>query len=680
MFLPFDIGEIQSALELAYKLIYIGWSDVHDARRNNPYAVSALDVEALRGQLYDMQDAIQRSRAGTGALFAHRHQTPRHLDSIFGNLEETLNDCKTLLESRAQFGTQRGPISNYQWFLLVEDEVNMHRDRIAVLTSKLSLALQSMEVEMHEGQTVMMLELADLLLQRMEAMDSHISRLFRQPPALEPSRALTIPHQLATFLTSIATGRYGRATAIPMADGVQEAIFYLDQATKWHARRQQAQPPAFRWASLLRASWVLQATKESDEYRASVARMTVEEFERQFPRLGMTTRRFFGKLEVVSDPVCRVFEAHAELVASGEVPPLAEQLREVVEEYRTAWERHEEWRPPQQLRGGYHHLGERVASCRLRNSNTSRAGTLDIYRQKPDDDQLTVVSGETLPPTTTVTTQRANRTLGGERLSVSACRIQLWSSTRLSRGSQLPQEFLEPVPPPTPLGIVAPDPPFIPAFSFTQLGDSLDLNPLDAQAAPRRPSWLARASTITSSSSSTATLSTTASSRQPASPKPQKSNKIIQVDKKGTEGCILDQPDPPRMVMFLPDPRGQARIQRPGSLLPPQNPRRRSQPPPPTSPPATRTIPTPPDTRCKKVVLQVNGGASGMSVWETATGEGGWDLGAAGRYHAGSLGKVKRVKKVVVEFGGVDERLRFVEFFGMLRRLYLKDLKNVAFG
>ncbi len=33
MFLPFDIGEIHGILELVYKVIEIGWSNVHNARR-----------------------------------------------------------------------------------------------------------------------------------------------------------------------------------------------------------------------------------------------------------------------------------------------------------------------------------------------------------------------------------------------------------------------------------------------------------------------------------------------------------------------------------------------------------------------------------------------------------------------------------------------------------------------
>jgi hypothetical protein len=94
-----------------------------------------------------------------------------------------------------------------------------------------------------------------------------------------------------------------------MAQGVDEIIFYLDRATQWHVRRQSTQRcHAFKLANLMRAYWLLQATKASDEYQAASARITVAEFERQFPRLGMTARRFFSKLEEVGDQMMWVSE------------------------------------------------------------------------------------------------------------------------------------------------------------------------------------------------------------------------------------------------------------------------------------------------------------------------------------------------------------------------------------
>jgi hypothetical protein len=54
-------------------------------------------------------------------------------------------------------------------------------------------------------------------------------------------------------------------------------------------------------ANLLRASWLLQATKASDQYQEVSNRIAIAEFGWQFPLSGMTARQFFGKLEEVGD-------------------------------------------------------------------------------------------------------------------------------------------------------------------------------------------------------------------------------------------------------------------------------------------------------------------------------------------------------------------------------------------
>ena len=105
------------------------------------------DVEGLKDQLESLQLAIRISRTRTGALLAPRQPaTSRQLEQIFGNFKKTLEDCRRLLEKHTHHGTQQNPLFNLDWFLRVEDEVNMHRDRIAVLNSKLSLVLQSLEM------------------------------------------------------------------------------------------------------------------------------------------------------------------------------------------------------------------------------------------------------------------------------------------------------------------------------------------------------------------------------------------------------------------------------------------------------------------------------------------------------------------------------------------------------
>lgn len=146
-----------------------------------------------------------------------------------------------------------------------------------------------------------MLECADMLLHRIELAESRLSNMVRgQPVPAEPTRKLDIPQPLHDTLVVISTARYGSMAGIPIAQGVEEVIFYLDRATHWHARgesRQRCQ--AFKLANILRAYWLLQATRNGEEYRAASNNVSIEEFERSLPRFGMTTRRFFNKLEEV---------------------------------------------------------------------------------------------------------------------------------------------------------------------------------------------------------------------------------------------------------------------------------------------------------------------------------------------------------------------------------------------
>lgn len=149
-----------------------------------------------------------------------------------------------------------------------------------------------------------MVELTNLVVERIELLESRV--LGELPPA-EPPRRVYVPQPLEEFLEVIATRKYGTPINIPMCQGVDEIVFYLDRATKWHERRQSAQPPqppqrgqAFKWANIYRAYWLFQATKASDDYQTASSTLSVAQLEQDFPRLGMTARRFFNKLEEVN--------------------------------------------------------------------------------------------------------------------------------------------------------------------------------------------------------------------------------------------------------------------------------------------------------------------------------------------------------------------------------------------
>ncbi len=162
--------------------------------------------------------------------------------------------------------------------------------------------------ESRDGQTVLMISLTDLVLQRLDVIDSRVSRILGETVPIQPQRRLDVPRPIESLLESTVIAKYGSCSRIPMAQGADEVIFYLDRAKKWHSRRQSSQPgeatQASKWANLLRAYWLLQATKASEDYQVAANTISLAEFERQFPRLGMTVRRFFLKLEDVSASSC----------------------------------------------------------------------------------------------------------------------------------------------------------------------------------------------------------------------------------------------------------------------------------------------------------------------------------------------------------------------------------------
>lgn len=162
--------------------------------------------------------------------------------------------------------------------------------------------------EMRDGQSksISMLECTDLVLQSLEAMDTRMAALVGETLPTQPAPTnLEVPQPVEDLLLTLTTARFESHTNIPVDQGIDEVIFYLDRATQWQARKQTSQQSqASKWANLLTAYWLLRATKASKEYQTAVTTPSVANFEQQFPRLGMTVQRFFSKLEQVGGRSC----------------------------------------------------------------------------------------------------------------------------------------------------------------------------------------------------------------------------------------------------------------------------------------------------------------------------------------------------------------------------------------
>ncbi|KAK4175296.1 hypothetical protein QBC36DRAFT_331747 [Triangularia setosa] len=384
MSLPFEISQIHGALALAYRVIEIGWSDVHDAHQQ--YLEFRQDIKDLTNNLDNLARAIGQAHRGSLLNDRPSTATTNNFHHVLGSFTAVLEDCLRLLERQSSYGFNRGPVYNLRWFLLVKDDVMMLRDRIAFLNIKLSVAFKALEIETNDGTRRLVVGVGELLLQRIDLLET---RLLGQPRTNEPERIMDIPQPLEDFLVAMAVSGYGNLSSIPLAQGIDETIFYLDRATRWHVRRQAGQPIeqilASQFANMIRAYWTLQATKSGDEYVAVSSRATIDDFEANFPRLGMTVQRYLHKLGE------KIFEAHDALAQSGEQAPTLAQVQEALHRERHSWDHHCGWRP-RRHDDDDPRRGEKIFSCRLQDINAAEQN-LEIWQHdEKNDQQLTVIT------------------------------------------------------------------------------------------------------------------------------------------------------------------------------------------------------------------------------------------------------------------------------------------------
>ncbi|KAK4221988.1 hypothetical protein QBC38DRAFT_402426, partial [Podospora fimiseda] len=492
MLLPLDIAEIHGAISLAYKVIEIGWSDAHNANRQ--YNEFREDIEALINILSNLADIIRRAQLSFPHSARPSTATSRGATQVLGNFKGVLDDCVILLEQKGSFGTQQGPVRNFQWFLLVKDDIQILRDRIAVCNIKLSLALRCLEVERQDGTTQLLWGLADFFDQRISELENFIRA------GEQPERTLDIPHTIRSYLLAIITSRYGELGAILVDQAIDEIVFYLDRATQSHKRRQATQSSpadrAIRLYNIFRAFSLLQTTKEA------VPRVTVDDFQTYFPRLGMTLQRFLKKLGE------RIFAAYVAFIHEVGQMPTESEIWAIVEAESGVWDEHRQWKPKQQ-QGNDPRRGARLLKIRLQDLNAAQQ-SLEIYQHNSENPRhLTAIVAEgnrdlvhqfdlgtlqlapnedtfatgsdrysvSLNPSqngqqpglnlvfqsrgglftfqqcitgfkvvddfsgTRVETQRAGLVVGGEHRAEMS-RIQLWSSTTPSSGRAIPPELL----------------------------------------------------------------------------------------------------------------------------------------------------------------------------------------------------------------------------------------------
>lgn len=123
----------------------------------------------------------------------------------------------------------------------------------------------------------------------------------------------TLPHEVEEAFSALAQQRYPDLAKLSLTQGLDSVICYLDRVTKKPPKSTQRES---RYLSsvlnLMKACWLLKATKACDEYSTACAYQSKDAFENTMMTWGMTIDKFVQKLEEVCLLCLRLF-SEAEL-------------------------------------------------------------------------------------------------------------------------------------------------------------------------------------------------------------------------------------------------------------------------------------------------------------------------------------------------------------------------------
>jgi hypothetical protein len=108
----------------------------------------------------------------------------------------------------------------------------------------------------------------------------------------------TLPDEVEGAFCTLAQQRYPDLAKLSLKQGLDSVVYYLDRVTNNLLKSTQRKS---RYHSsilnLMKACWLLNATKACSEYSAACAYQSTDEFEGRMMTWGMTIDRFVQKLE-----------------------------------------------------------------------------------------------------------------------------------------------------------------------------------------------------------------------------------------------------------------------------------------------------------------------------------------------------------------------------------------------
>lgn len=285
--------------------------------------------------LVQLHDVVREVHRDSGVHVRNLQKSPatESLKRVLSGFQDTLNECWELLDKQRVHDRSRGAINNCVWHLTVKKDLVNFRDRIAVHNIKLSMALECLNLTNVDGLRKLILSTTEWLSRQIHhEPPTAPAQCQLSTPRLADSVVDLVPDTIHDTLAVIMKDRHGSLENIPLAEGVDEAVYHLDQATK--KSLQENNDLVHTVSSILRAYWLLKATEMADEYRAAVAHPSFREFEAQLADFGMTLPLFFSRLEK------EIILAHQGALEDELEAPHVDEIRDRIEQEKDRWLKH----------------------------------------------------------------------------------------------------------------------------------------------------------------------------------------------------------------------------------------------------------------------------------------------------------------------------------------------------
>lgn len=205
------------------------------------------------------------------------------------------------MNEQKYFLKREGFVSIINWYEEVDSKVQALRGRIAVHNIKLSISLKSLDPGILKDGfnqvydcTLPMVGAAEELGRYIHGEDGGAVL------AIAGLGSVATPPELESSFATLTTRTHPDLLALPLVRGVDAVVYHFTKLSKSLPNPGQSQ---IRYLlaiiTIMKAAWILQTVKNGQEYETATRYRTIDDFERQIDRWGMTIERFFDRFEEV---------------------------------------------------------------------------------------------------------------------------------------------------------------------------------------------------------------------------------------------------------------------------------------------------------------------------------------------------------------------------------------------